>query len=94
MDFDELVDELGGEHVLDPEAGHRGLDPEGDQQVRYAGAGVADQAERQARFDPLAGGEGVDRRGVNVRVGLEIELAERLVAWEPGSLDPVDLVVH
>lgn len=80
MDFDELVDELGVEHALDPEPGHRGLDPEGDQQLRFAGAGVADQADRQARFDPLAGGEGVDRRGFDVRVGLEVELAKRLVA--------------
>lgn len=40
--FDELVDELGGQHVLDLVPGHRGFGAEGDEQVALAGAGVSD----------------------------------------------------
>ncbi|GDY70002.1 hypothetical protein SAV14893_093950 [Streptomyces avermitilis] len=53
-----------------------------------AGAGVTDEAERQALLDPFALGEGVDQGSVDVRVRVEVELAERLVAGKPGGLDP------
>ena len=42
-----------------------------------AGAGVADQAEWLALLDPVAAGEGVDGGRVDVRVGVEVEVAER-----------------
>jgi len=45
--LDELVDELGGQGVADPVAGHGGLGAQGDEQVGLAGAAVADQAQRQ-----------------------------------------------
>ena len=37
---------------------------------------VADQAERKAFLHPIAGGEGVDDGGVDVRVGVEVEGAQ------------------
>src|SRR5262249_31590916 len=37
--FDELVDELGGQNVADPEPGHGGLGAQADEQVGFAGAG-------------------------------------------------------
>jgi hypothetical protein len=74
--LDELVDELGGQGVADAVAGHGGLGAQGDEQVGLAGAGVADQAERKSFPDPVAGGEGVDDGGVDVRVGVEVEGAQ------------------
>ena len=86
--LDQLVDELGGQGVADPVAGHGGLGAQRDQQVGLAGAGVADQAQRLALLDPVAGGEGVDDGGVDVGVGVEVEVAQRLLPGEPGGLDP------
>ena len=40
-----------------------------------AGVGVPDQAQRLALFDPLALGQGVDDRGIDAGVGLEVEAA-------------------
>ena len=53
--LDELVDELGGQGVADPVAGHGGLGAQGDEQVGLAGAGVADQAQRMTGLDPVTG---------------------------------------
>ena len=61
---------------------------EADEQVGLAGAGVADEAERFAGGDPGAGGEGVDGGGVDVGVGVEVEVLEPLLAREPGGLNP------
>lgn len=72
----ELVAQLRRQDVLDPVACHRGFGAEGDRQVGLAGAGVADQAERQALLDPFALGEGVDHGRVDVGVGVEVELSE------------------
>ena len=71
--LDELVDQLGGQGVADPEPGHGRLGAQGDEQVGFAGSAVADQAEREAFLHPVAGGEGVDDGGVDVRVGVEVE---------------------
>nr|WP_275412269.1 hypothetical protein [Actinoplanes teichomyceticus] len=46
--MDKLVDEFGGQDVADSVAGHRGFGAQRDEQVRRAGAGVTDQAERQS----------------------------------------------
>ncbi len=37
-DLHKFVDELGPQHVLDPELGHRGFGAQRDQQVRFASA--------------------------------------------------------
>ena len=60
--LDELVDQLGGQGVADPVAGLGGGGAQADQQVRFAGAGVADQAQRVPGLDPGAGRELVDDR--------------------------------
>jgi hypothetical protein len=61
---------------------------QGDEQVGLAGAGVPDQAQGFALADPVAGGELVDGGGVDGRVGGHVEVAEPLLAGEPGGLDP------
>lgn len=86
--LDELVGEMGGQGVLDPVAGHGGLCAERDEQVRFAGAGVADQTQRLPLLDPFALGEGVDHGGVDVGVGVEVEGPQGLLPGELGGLDP------
>jgi hypothetical protein len=51
--------------------------------VGLASAGVADQAERVAAADPVPGDERVDRGGVDVRVGVEVEVPEPHLPREP-----------
>ena len=51
------------------------LGAERDQEMGPAGAGVPDQAQRLALVDPLAPGQGVDDRGIDAGVGLEVEAA-------------------
>jgi hypothetical protein len=58
--------------------------------VRFAGAGIADEAEGLAFPDPVAGGEGVDGGGVDVRVGVEVEIPEPLIPREAGGFDATD----
>jgi hypothetical protein len=53
-----------------------------------AGARVADQAERLAFLDPVAGGQGVDGGRVDAQVGVEVEGPKGLVARKGGGLDP------
>lgn len=48
---DQLVDQLGGQGVLVAEAGRRGFAAERDQQVRFAGSRVADEAIKVFRYD-------------------------------------------
>jgi hypothetical protein len=77
--LDQFVGELGGQRLLDTEAGYRSLGAErsGD---GLAGAGVPDQAQRLALLDPLALGQDVDDRGIDAGVGLEVEAAQGLLA--------------
>lgn len=86
--FDEFVDQLRGEGVADAVAGLGGRGPEGDQQVRLAGAAVADEAERLPGLDPAAGGELVNDGGVDGLVGVEVELLDAFGTWESGVVDP------
>ncbi|MGC0367647.1 hypothetical protein ABH922_005699 [Rhodococcus sp. 27YEA15] len=46
-----------------------------------------DQAQGLAFADPVAGGEGTDGGGVDVGVGIEIEVGQPFFAWEPRSSD-------
>ena len=41
-------------------------------------------------MDPVAGREGVDGGGVDVRVRVEVEVSDPFVPREPGGLDPAD----
>jgi hypothetical protein len=83
--IDELVDEFRRQDVLDPIASHRGLGAQCDQQVGLSGAGVPDAAEGQALLVPFAFGEGADHRRVEIEIGVEVELAQRLVAGNPAA---------
>ncbi len=86
----QFIHEPGGERVFDPEPLLRSRGAEGDEQMRLSGAGVTDEAERLPAPDPIAGGEGVDGGGVDVRVRVKVEIAEPLVPREPGRLDAPD----
>ena len=55
--------------------------------MAFAGAGVADQAERAAFRDPLAGGEGVDDGRVQVRVRGVVQIVEAFGPREAGLVD-------
>lgn len=81
------LDEFGGQDIADAVADHRGLGAQCDEQVGFAGAGVADQAEWQAFLDPVAFGEGVNDGGVDVVVGEEVEGPQSFVAGERGGFD-------
>jgi hypothetical protein len=48
LSLDELIDELGGQHVFHPVLVHRRLGAHRDEQMRPSGATVADQRQRQA----------------------------------------------
>ncbi len=85
--LDQFVDELGGQGVADPVALLGGDGAKPDEQVRLAGAGVADQAQGFAVADPGAAGHGVDGRGGDVGVGVEVEVVQVLGAGEAGFFD-------
>jgi hypothetical protein len=53
----EVLDELGGGEVPDPQAAFDGGVPEGDQRVALAGAGRADQGQVLPGRDPLQRGQ-------------------------------------
>ena len=64
------------------------MHPTGSLTVGLAGAGVPDQAKGFAAADPLSGGEGVDGGGVDVRVGVVVEVLEVFLPGESGGFDP------
>jgi hypothetical protein len=70
----EVVDQVGGGEVADPEPGGDGGVAEGDEDVRLAGAGRPDEAEVLGGADPLERGEVVER-GVRDRRQADVELA-------------------
>ena len=82
-----LAHQAGREGVLDPVALHRRGGPERDEQVGLAGAGVPDQTQRFAVADPVPGREGVHEGGVDVGVGVVVEVLEVLLPREVGDLD-------
>ena len=89
--LDEFVDQVRGGGVADPVAGLGDGGADADEQVRLAGAGVADEAQRLPGSDPGAVGEGVDERGVDERVGVEVEVLEAFGAGEAGLADQAGL---
>jgi hypothetical protein len=58
-----------------------------NEQVGLAGARVTDQAQRLPGADPGGAGQGVDGGGVDVRVGVEVEVVEPLLPREAGGFD-------
>lgn len=86
--FDELVHQPGGEDVFDAVASFGGRGSEPDKEMRFPGPGVPDQTQRLALADPVAGGEGSDGGGIDIGVGIEIEVGQPLFARETSSLDP------
>lgn len=73
--------------MFDPKVSHGRLGAKGDEQMALAGAGVTDEAEGLAFANPVAGSQGVDDCGVNIRVGRVIEGAKRLFTGECGGPD-------
>ena len=88
--FDELVHEPRRERVFDSEPFLRGGGAEPDQEMAFAGAGVADEAERVAAADPLSLREGVDRGGGEVGVGVVVDVVEELRSREACCGDAAD----
>ncbi len=85
--FDEFVDEFGREGVFDAVAFLCCGGAEPDEEVAFAGPGVADQAQWFAFANPVTGRELVDRGGVHVLVRVEIEVPEPFVPGEAGSVN-------
>ena len=85
--LDELVDQLGGQHVAHSEPAEHGLGAQRDEQVALAGARVTDQAQRSSFADPFAGGQGVNDRGFDVGVGVKVEVLQQFLAREAGGFD-------
>ncbi|KJF19123.1 hypothetical protein SZ00_06050 (plasmid) [Rhodococcus sp. AD45] len=56
--------------------------------MRFPGSGVPDQTQGLTLADPVARGEGADCRGIDVGIGIEIEVCQPLFARETRSLDP------
>ncbi len=84
--FGELVDQGGGGGVADPPALFAGGQPESDEQVGFAGAGVAEQHDRLTGVDPRAGGEGGEG-GRDAGDGVGVEVGQPLDAGEAGFAD-------
>src|SRR5699024_7785165 len=88
--FGEFVDEPGGERVAHPVAGFGGGGAEPDEQVGFAGAGVADQTDRCAGGDPVAGFQRGDGGRVDGVVGVVVERFESFAAGEVGFAHAAD----
>ena len=85
--FGEFVDELRGGGVADSASLFTGGDAESDEEVAFAGAGIAEQDDGFAGVEVVAGGERGDGCGVDGGVGVEVEIREAFVARETGFVD-------
>src|SRR5680860_1084689 len=85
--FDELVDQCCGGGVAHAATLVAGGDAEGDEQVRFAGAGVAEQDQRLTTVDPRAARQGGEQPGWDRRGGGGVE---RLEGLDPGEVGFVD----
>ncbi len=63
---------------------------QGDEEMRLAGAGVAEQTQRVALSDPIADGQLVDGGGGHCLVGGVVEVLDAFGAGETGGVDPAD----
>ncbi len=88
--LDQFVDQPGGQGIANAESAFSRSSPECNEQMGLAGTGIADQAQRLALADPVAGGQLVDSGWVDVAVGVEVEVAQPFLAWESGRFDPAD----
>ena len=86
----ELLHEIGGSVVEDAEAGLDQGVSDGAEDVRLAGAAVADGDQVGAAVDPVSGGEGFDTASGHGRQSLEVEGCEGLAAGQ-ARLDEVAL---
>ena len=82
----EGLDQLGGGEVADPVAGLNGGVAEGDEQVRLAGPGGAEQTGVLVAAQPLQRGQVVEGR-LGHRGELDLELVEALLDREAGELE-------
>ena len=80
----EVLDEVGGGEVADPESLGDGGVAEGEEEVALAGAGGADEAEVLRGSDPFEAGQVVEGR-LGDRRQPEVELVQGLGDGEPCS---------
>jgi len=81
--FDELVHQLRGRGVADAASLFTRGEAHRDEEMRFAGAGVAEQHDGFAGVEVGAGCERRDRRRVHSRRGREVEVGEAFDAREP-----------
>jgi len=79
---------LRGGDVTDAVSLFAGGESEPDEEVRLAGAGVAEQNDRVAGFEVVAARERRDGRRVDGGCGVEIEVGESFDAGEACFVDP------
>jgi len=84
---DEFVDELRGGDVADSAALFAGGEAESDEEVGFAGAGVAEQDDGFAGIEVVPGGDLAEGGGLDGGDSVDGEVGEAL---EPGELSVVD----
>jgi hypothetical protein len=84
--FGEFVDQGGGGGVADPASLLAGGQAQGDEQVGFAGAAVAEPDQWLSGVDPRAGGEGGEL-GCDAGDGVGVEVGEAFEAGEAGFAD-------
>lgn len=85
--FDEFVDELRAGGVTHAASLFARGDPESDEEMSFSGSGVAEEHDGLTVVEVGASGKGRDRRRVDARRGIEVELGESFHARESGFVD-------
>ena len=85
--FGQFVHERGRRRVAHPQPALAGGHAEADQQVRLAGAAVAEQHDGLARGDPLAALQRGEHGRVDRGRRRQVEVGEVLEPWEAGLVD-------
>lgn len=78
---------MGGGDAADPASLFTRGDPEGNEEVGFAGAGIAEQHDRVTGVEVGARREGGNGGGVDGRRGVEVEVGESFGAREAGFVD-------
>ena len=92
--FGEFVDELGGGDVADSESLFAGGETEPDEQMGFAGSGIAEQHDGVTGVDVAAGGEGGDlTAGSTVGAASRSKSPSRLMRGKLGVVDAPGCVV-